>query len=60
MTLVAEKGRSADIDALSTICLIKGAEEGLKTIENEEGIEGLFVLKDGSIKKSSGMEYEGN
>lgn len=60
VTLVAEKGRSADIDALSTICLIKGAEEGLKIIENEEGIEGLFVLKDGSIKKSSGMEYEGN
>ena len=29
VTLTAETGRSADIDALSTICLIKGYEEGL-------------------------------
>lgn len=49
VTLIADKGRSADIDALSTICLIMGADEGMKLIENMDGIEGVFVLSDGNI-----------
>ena len=58
VTLVADKGRSADIDALSTICLIKGADEAMVLIEKTDGLEGLFVLNDGSVRESSGMVYE--
>lgn len=58
VTLIADKGSSADIDALSTICLIKGSEEGKKLIESLDGIEGVFVLSDGSIITTDGAGFE--
>ena len=58
VTLIADKGCSADIDALSTICLILGSDEGMKLIENKAGIEGVFVLSSGDIltTKKAGLE----
>ena len=58
VTLIAGKGRSADIDAMSTICLIKGSDEGMKFIEEQDGIEAVFVLSDGSIKTTDGAGFE--
>ena len=58
VTLIAEKGRSGDIDALSTICLIKGSAEGKKLIESMDGIEGVFVLSSGSIVTTDGAGFE--
>ena len=58
VTLIADKGCSADIDALSTTCLIKGADEGMELIENRDGIEGVFVLSDGSIRTTEGAGLE--
>ena len=58
VTLIADKGRSADIDALSTTCLIKGSEEGMKFIEGIDGVEAVFVLSDGSIRQTSGAGFE--
>ncbi len=58
VTLTAGKGRSADIDALSTICLIKGSKEGMKLIESLDGIEGVFVLSDGSVIQTVGAGFE--
>ena len=58
VTLIADKGRSADIDALSTTCLIKGSEEGKKFIEGLDGIEAVFVLSDGSIVTTAGAGFE--
>lgn len=58
VTLTTAKGRSADIDALSTICLIKGSKEAKKLIEGTDGVEAVFVLHDGSIETTSGMEFE--
>ena len=55
VTLTAEIGHSVDIDALSTICLIKGSEEGSKLIESLDGIEATFTLADGSRVSTSGM-----
>ena len=37
VTLIADKGHSGDIDALSTICLILGADEGMNLIEGQNG-----------------------
>ena len=58
VTLIADKGRSGDIDALSTICLILGADEGMKLIEKQDGIEGVFVLSDGSVRTTDGAKLE--
>ncbi len=58
VTLIADKGRSADIDAMSTICLIKGAEAGKEFIEKTDGVEGVFVRSDGSIETTAGAGFE--
>ena len=58
VTLIADKGRSADIDALSTTCLIKGSKEGMKFIEGVDGVEAVFVLSDGSILTTDGAGFE--
>lgn len=56
VSLVAEKGRSMDIDAMSTIALVLGAEEGRKFLAAEK-IEAVFCLRDGSVKKTKGMDF---
>ena len=58
VTLIADKGRSGDIDALSTICLIKGSEEGMELIEKTDGVEGVFVLSNGDILTTDGAGFE--
>ena len=58
VTLIADKGRSGDIDAMSTICLIKGADEGMEFIEEQDGVEGVFVLSDGSVRTTAGAGFE--
>lgn len=58
VTLTAAKGHSADIDALSTICLIKGSEKAKELIEDTEGVEAFFILHDGSTDQTSGMVIE--
>lgn len=58
VTIIAGKGRSGDIDALSTICLIKGADEGMKLIGSMDGVEAVFVLSDGGIRTTDGAGLE--
>ncbi len=58
VTLTAAEGHSMDIDALSTICLIKGYDKARELIEQTDGVEAVFILSDGSIEQSSGMEFE--
>lgn len=58
VTLIADKGRSGDIDALSTTCLIKGSEAGMEFIEQQDGVEAVFVLSDGSIRSTAGAGFE--
>jgi len=60
VTLIADKGCSADIDAASTICLIKGYEGAKKYLEEymQDGVEAVFVLKDGSIETTDGAGFE--
>jgi hypothetical protein len=58
VTLTGAKGHSADLDALSTICLIKGHDQARELIENTEGVEAVFILHDGSLDQTSGMKFE--
>lgn len=47
VTILSE--RSVDGDALSTTCYILGLEEGMKLIQGINGVEAVFVTKDGKI-----------
>lgn len=54
VTIVSDK--SVDGDALSTICFLKGAGDGMKYIEALDGVEAVFIKNDYSIEASSGIK----
>ena len=51
VTIISDK--SVDGDALSTTCFAMGLEEGLELIRSLDGVEAVFVTKDGEIHTSS-------
>lgn len=53
VTIISDS--SAMGDALSTTCLLLGAEKGMALVESMQGIEALFVLVDGQMRMSSGF-----
>ncbi len=53
VTILSKEGLSAD--ALSTACFILGSEKGMELAE-EYGAEALFILSDGEMVLSEGME----
>lgn len=61
VTIIAE--RSADADALSTVCFVLGIDEGLELIETIPNTEAVFITKGGELVTTSGLERterEGN
>ncbi len=58
VTLRADKGRSADCDAMATILLIMGEKKGLKAAEEAEGFEAFFITADGRYVSTDGMGFE--
>lgn len=56
VTIIGESSTAAD--ALSTSCLLLGSEEGMKLVEQTEGVEAVFVTRDGVILKSSGAGFQ--
>ena len=56
VTIIADKGRSMNCDAMSTICLIKGYEGARKFIDSVDGVSAVFVLNDGTVKTTDGVE----
>lgn len=51
VTIISDQ--SVDGDALSTTCFAMGLEDGLELIRSLDGIEAVFVTKDGKIHTSS-------
>nr|WP_324613905.1 FAD:protein FMN transferase [Mediterraneibacter catenae] len=51
VTIISDE--SVDGDALSTTCFALGLEDGLELIQSLDGIEAVFVTKDGEIHTSS-------
>ena len=49
---------SLDCDALSTVCLLSGTEDGLNIIENTAYTEAVFIDRDNNITLSSGLYRE--
>ena len=57
VTLVGEYGQSCRCDALSTTCLLLGLEKATALIEQQDGVEAVFIDVNGEIHTSSGMEF---
>lgn len=58
VTLTCPREKAGECDAYSTICLLEGSSEGLEFIESKKDFEALFYCKDGSIKKTDGMDFK--
>ncbi len=57
-TVIGES--SFDLDALSTICILKGSKEAKKLIEEIKNTEAVFIHKNGNITYTSGLKYKNN
>jgi len=57
VSIKSKFGHSVDCDGLSTTCLILGEKKAKKLIESLDGYEALFILKNGDIVKTSGMDF---
>ena len=49
---------SSDCDALSTVLLLMGSEDGLKLIDETQGFEAVFVDREGKITLSGGLKFK--
>ncbi len=56
VTIISQS--SCNGDALSTICFICGLEKGMELVESLDGIEAIFITKDGQLHFSSGFEKD--
>lgn len=56
VTVIGEK--ALDCDALSTVCMLSGTEDGLKIINNTAGTEAVFIDRENNITLSSGLYRE--
>ena len=53
VTIIADRGYSADCDGLSTTCLALGMDKGMELVKSLEGFEAVFVDKDENVEISS-------
>lgn len=53
VTIIADRGKSADCDGLSTTCLALGMEKGMELVKSLEGFEAVFVDTNGRVEVSS-------
>lgn len=53
VTIISDRGNSADCDGLSTTCLALGMEKGLQLVSSMEGFEAVFVDVDGNVEMTS-------
>lgn len=54
VTILAED--SGDSDALSTAAFLMPYDESKALIDSSDGVEALWIMKDGTVKTTSGME----
>ncbi|MBQ4650067.1 MAG: FAD:protein FMN transferase [Firmicutes bacterium] len=53
VTIISDRGNSADCDGLSTTCLALGMEKGLELVRGLDGFEAIFVDVDGNVEMTS-------
>lgn len=54
VTIVSDK--SVDGDALSTLVFTKGLDEGLKFVEELEGVDAIFIMNDNKVYITEGLK----
>ena len=57
VTVIGES--STDCDALSTVCMLLGKEEGINLINRIDNIYAVFIEKDGTVTLSDGLSKKG-
>jgi thiamine biosynthesis lipoprotein len=58
-SVVVVAPRGADADALATGLFVLGPEDGLELVEKISSVEALFVMGDGTMRTSTGLELQG-
>lgn len=58
VTIIGEKGASADCDGLSTTCLALGKEKASQLLEQTEGVGAILVDMDGEITTVNADDFE--
>ena len=53
VTIISDRGNSADCDGLSTTCLALGKEKGLELVQRLDGFEAIFVDVNGNVEITS-------
>ena len=53
VTIIADRGNSADCDGLSTTCLALGTDKGMKLVKSLEGFDAVFVDVEGNVEVTS-------
>ena len=53
VTIISDRGNSADCDGLSTACLALGVEKGMALVKSLDGFEAIFVDTDGNVTATS-------
>ena len=53
VTIIADRGKSADCDGLSTTCLVLGMDKGMELVKSLDGFEAVFVDVEGNVEFSS-------
>ena len=53
VTIISDRGNSADCDGLSTTCLALGMEKGLELVKGLDGFEAIFVDLNGNVEMTS-------
>ena len=57
VTITADKGHSADCDAMATICIALGKDKAREYIDSKDGYEALFVDDEGNVTYTDGFNY---
>ena len=53
VTIISDRGKSADCDGLSTTCLALGMEKGMELVKSLDGFEAVFVDTEGNVVHSA-------
>lgn len=58
VSIISDLGESVNCDGLSTLCLTLGVDEATKLINSIDGVEAVFIDKDGNITSTENSGFE--
>lgn len=58
VSIISDLGESVNCDGLSTLCLTLGVDEATRLINSIDGVEAVFIDKDGNITSTENSGFE--